>query len=339
MKNHLPPQLQFSHDYSLWLHDGLAQIVVEGQRRGLFTTRIDLADHAERQRLDSASHVLDWIEAEGKSTLMAEVLLKAIVPALLSDFCHFMYESLSCSRKGKLGVAFALLRKPLRENLHYLEWIVARPDDFLNTFYGRESKELSFNHIGEASRVKSIIAEAVERCPSSGAFIPGYLYEIRFDKACPYGLEGFWNQALHLITTKAPIDTERQNFNFVFSSEEDMAVQWELYYTHVPVLLYYAAELTEVLLAYATNALMPDIAEAVLHRIVGFLYWVHESPAGLGGQREKAVNGIQGLLCPKCHTALPGAKATYEKLFYGKRLMCTKCRARLSVRSLARAEA
>jgi hypothetical protein len=339
VKNYLPAELRFSHDYSLWLHDGLAQIVVEGQRRGLFETRVDLVDAVQREKFESAPHVLDWIEGEGRSELMAEVLLKAILPALLSDFCHFIYESLSCSRKGKLGVAYALLRKPLRENLHYLEWIVARPEDFLNTFYGGEPRELSFSHIGDAARVKSVIATAVARCPSSEAFLPDYLFDIRFDKACPYGLELYWNRALHLITTKAPIDTERQNFNFVFSSEDDIAGQWALYYTHVPLLLYYAAELTEVLLAYATNALMPDIAHAVMHRIVGFLYWVRESPAGLGGRAEEEGAGLQALLCPSCAFPIPGDKQTYEKLFYGKRLSCAKCKHRLSVSSLVRAEA
>lgn len=334
MTNLLPPALQFSHDYSLWLHDGLADIVVEGQRRGLFETRIDLADPAQRERFERANHVLEWIEQEARTDLMGEVLLKAIVPALLSDFCHFMFESLSCARKGKLGVAFALLRKPLRENLHYLEWIVARPDDFLNTFYGSDSRELSFTHIGDTSRLKAVIAEAIERCPSSGAFLPDFLYDIRFNKACAYGLEPYWNKALHLITTKAPIDTERQNFNFVFSSEEDIAGQLELYYTHVPLLLYYAAELTEVLLVYATKAPMPDIAHAVLHRIIGFLYWIHESPAGYGGRRAKETSSLQAFECPSCRTPIPSDKKTYEKLFYGKRLLCSHCRKKLSVTSI-----
>lgn len=338
MKNYLPSELRFSHEYSLWLHDGLAQIVVEGRRRGLFETRIDLPNAVERERLERAAHVLNWIE-EDRSELMAEVLLKAIVPALLSDFCHFIFESLSCSRKGKLGVAYALLRKPLRENLHYLEWIVARPDDFLNTFYFKDSRELSFNHIGDADRVRGVVAEAISRCPSSAAFLPEYLYEIRFEKACQYGLEPLWNQALHLITTKPPIDTERQNFNFVFSSEEDIEGQWSMYYTHVPLLLYYAAELTDVLLAYAVKAPMPDIAHAVMHRIVGFLYWVHESPVGYGGNPDAAVRELHVFHCPSCAAAIPTNKQTYEKLFYGKRIGCKNCKVRLSVESLVRAEA
>jgi hypothetical protein len=54
----------------------------------------------------------------------ANILKAVVLPAVLSDLLHFIYEALQCSRKGKLNVTYALIRRPIQESLYLLESIV-----------------------------------------------------------------------------------------------------------------------------------------------------------------------------------------------------------------------
>lgn len=79
--------------------------------------------------------ILRWLEKHNKSSELGELLLKSVYPAILADYCQFVSEALHCSEKGKLTVTYALLRKPLRDNLLYFEWLLADPNNLLNTLY------------------------------------------------------------------------------------------------------------------------------------------------------------------------------------------------------------
>jgi hypothetical protein len=57
--------------------------------------------------------------------------------ALTSDFLHHVYEGLWCLEKRKIVVAFNVLRKPLKDNLTYLCWMLADPEDFYATYLCR----------------------------------------------------------------------------------------------------------------------------------------------------------------------------------------------------------
>jgi hypothetical protein len=70
-----------------------------------------------------------------------------------------LFEALSCSRKEKLAVTFALLRKPLRENLLYLEWLLADPEELLTRFYSRSIAELAFEKLAAAPGLTMSVIE------------------------------------------------------------------------------------------------------------------------------------------------------------------------------------
>ena len=50
------------------------------------------------------------------------------------DFCYFMQESMACSCKKRLVVSFALLRRPLVDNLKILLRVFA-DDKFYDNFH------------------------------------------------------------------------------------------------------------------------------------------------------------------------------------------------------------
>jgi hypothetical protein len=78
--------------------------------------------------------LFEWLENNGYKLTVYEIYYKQIFVALLSDYCHFIYEALRTSKRGKLTVTYSLLRKPLKENLFYFEWLLADPREFITNF-------------------------------------------------------------------------------------------------------------------------------------------------------------------------------------------------------------
>lgn len=330
----LPTDFAFAHDYAFFLHDCLASLVVEGERNDVFTTKFEVDPDSGAKNPEDFSHIFDWFEHHGRGDLLSEVLLKALFPALLSDFCHFLYESLCCSKKGKLTVAFALLRKPLLENLFYMEWLLAEPGDFLETFYNGESIDLSFGRVGsDPERVKAIVTAALARSPSRDELDASHLYELRFDRSFP-GFYGKCNQATHLITTKGPIATFRQNFNFVFSNDEDRTHQWRMLYESLPMLLYYANAVAESLFSVMVEGEVCGQDRLALQRQVGFLAWASDVADWQDGMYGKGIYDGADFRCPHCSDDWKPSGTELKKVFYERKVRCPACRRRIGLDDL-----
>lgn len=300
MRNLLPQEHRFSYDYAMYLHDQLARLLVYGESHGKFHAQFSFRSEEDARHFSKNPEVeiFDWLEERDYSDVLGELLLKSLFPALLSDFCHFVYEALTCARTMKLTVAYALLRKPLRENLLYLEWLLADPEDLLNTFYNEESVELSFTRIGDPSRVRSAIEAAVVSLPHCSHFDPDWLYDLRYNKQAHYSFDALCNKAIHLVTTRESIRTEKQNFNFIFSDAESFESQLNHLFRTLPTVLLYAVEVAEVLITYVLEEPTPDFAEASLRRSIGFVLWGADVERG-GGASAVAMSEL-GLRCPGC---------------------------------------
>ena len=123
MPDFLPENFRFAHDYCLFLHDILVNIVQSGEDARIFTVPVQLRSVEEAQQFTGLKEeeLWRWLESNGYEEVLREYTYRHAFVALLADFCHFVYEALRCSRKGKLTVTFALLRKPFKENLCYFE--------------------------------------------------------------------------------------------------------------------------------------------------------------------------------------------------------------------------
>lgn len=82
--------------------------------------------------LKEDSDIFVWMQEHGYSVEMYELEYRHTFFSLVADFCHYMLESFECAAKKKVAVAYALLRKPLRDNLYYIEWLAAEREDLLD---------------------------------------------------------------------------------------------------------------------------------------------------------------------------------------------------------------
>ncbi len=120
-KTFLPDYLQPAHDLCLLNHDILVELLQSGESHGVFLSHFKLSDDSEREALQNSSNILEWLENSDRVSERARLVRVTVFPAVLSDLLHFVYEALETSRKAKLNVTYALIRKPLQESLFLLE--------------------------------------------------------------------------------------------------------------------------------------------------------------------------------------------------------------------------
>lgn len=322
MINNLPKKYHFSHDYALFLHDILAAIITQGESADVFTHTIELTDQKHADILDKMpdDDRWDWLEANGYSQHIHGVISRHVIAALLSDFCHFVFEALSCSRKSKLTVAYSLLRKPFKDNLFYLEWLLAEPTVFINTFQHGGPEKLEDHRSKQHLRLP-IIKKAVSKTSTPGMFNAEFIDEIRYDRKVGYGFAAPWDQANHLLTTFSAVRTTDQSFNFVFLDPTDEA-RWEFLYVQLPMLLYYAIEVVEALLIPLVPRPEKLKDNTYYRRAVGFTLWTESLGMEDVSQEEDALDLPD---CPDCGGRVKWDKAN-SLLFYNElKIMCPSC--------------
>jgi len=336
----LPKQYHFSHQYCFFLHDLLADIIVSGERDGIFKVSFEMRDKRELEEISkrTGEELWIWLESNGYEDIVYHLTYRQICVALLSDLCHFVYEALECSIKGKLTVTYALLRKPFKENLFYLEWLLADPKDFFQRFHFDDIKNFALSEYRLITPKKKveIIKHAKDKTKHGQWIASNFIYQLRYDKKVHYGMEQLWQKANHLITTFKFLETEERNFNFVFSDDTAHKSQWDYLYSFLPILLFHTLEIVQALIA--TFAKIKDEEEhniTELRTVIGFLLWVEKRPRTIKMDNfiEKIANSIEEaqLRCPKCKKRLT-YKKQYLKLFCEEAAFkCRKCQFKWSV--------
>ena len=240
----LPEQFFPAHSLCFLIHNSLVELVRSGEKQGIFWHRLSNFDEAERKQLDAAADVFEWLELSGRIEERAKVLRTITFPAILSDFLHFIYEALETARKAKLNVAYALIRKPLQENLCLLEIIAADLERF-GISMAEDPAEMLSHRGGEVSEHSKRICTVLEILGESKRFDAEYIARLRYDKTAEDGFDGICNKAIHLFTHHRAIHTEPLNINFIFSDWDAKLTQWNLIYSRLPYILSYAKRLIE----------------------------------------------------------------------------------------------
>jgi len=333
MPDLLPDEFRFAHEFAFFLHNRLVHILTRGEREDAYGVKITLRSKTKATEFTNLSreHLWKWLKENGHDQSLRELAYKQVFAALLSDFSHFIFEALDCSRKGKLTVTYALLRKPLRDNLHYLEWLLVDPENFIDVFQGEVLPRM------DLQRAKALVEKSVARVPNHEMFDPEVIYRLRFESG-HVGLDGICDQALHLVTHRSDIATEVGNFNFVFSNTEDNLNQWRHIYFTVPYLLDYTVDLCEVLIASVMGQVLSDYPEIALRRFIGLIVWSQD----LATQPTEVVQALpqpriqeMPLVCSKCSKPIEPQLEDLRRFFIAEYIKCPHCRRRLRLSDLS----
>jgi len=322
----IPEELHFSHNFCFFLHDQLVSTIKEGSVADIFSISFKTAEPITEGL--TGEELFAWMEKNGFREEILLLYYKQLTAALLSDFLNFTFEALKCSAKGKLTVSYALLRKPLKENLFYLEWLLADPLSMLEAFEGenlilRSAKSVS------PERKKEIIAAAMHKTSMGDWTDAEFIYDLRYNKKCIYGYEALFQKANHLVTQAKPFETEPANFNFIFSNEESLVTQWHGFYSYLPLILIHAIEVVEALVSNFAerDAGVPDLT--FLRTMIGFSHWTDTSPnriqkTTLLADFQRSVEGVD-LLCPECNVGIFSDEKSLFELYESNALRCSRC--------------
>lgn len=328
----LPKRYHRINNLCAIVYDQLTEILVDKNYDELKVTSISF-DKKEKSVIDQLKdrnlHALDWLKKNNLNDELATVLTKHITLSILSDFVSFMYESLNCAKKGKMSVAYALLRKPLTDELLILEQLLYDKERFIDKFF-HDGDPNNYDPSSREIDKRLIIKHALEKSKPNILFTEDLIYELRYDKSSQNGINGISNHALHIVTKDKNYKTDNQNFNFIFSNEEDMTEYWDHYYYFVPYLLMYSVNIIDSLIFQflQDNDNLNIKAVKSFRRLVGLVLWTENTQQDMKQANEimfKAFSSCITMECPKCRRKVNFTKPDFELFFDSKLFLCPKC--------------
>lgn len=273
-KSFLPDEFQIGHSFAFHIHDVLAEILVSGEASNIFKHHVKFRDAGEAASFKCGKDVFDWLLSTGRFEDRARIVTATVLPALLSDMLHCVYEALQSSRKAKLNITYMLLRKPFQENLFLLESIVVDELSFAEKLADTPLKLRAQNAGGVEAHAKRI-QTVLDKIDVLKRYDAKYLAQLRYAKM-EDGFDGICNHAIHLFTEHEAIRTDNLNINFIFSDWDCKLTQWGFLYGRLPYLLAYTYELVEYIVA-DLSLTPPDYVLDMYRRIASFaILWWHE---------------------------------------------------------------
>ena len=320
----LPQKYNFFHNYCFFLLDLLIKIVKQGEANNKFSVKFSFKNGEIPQSFVNlkGKKLYKWMISNGYIEHANELAYKQVFVATLSDLCHFVHTALICSEKCKLTVTYSLLRKPFKDNLLILEWLLADPKSFLKKFNSEEIYEvLAIDRIEQTEKIK-IIKSALDKIQYS-LHSADFLYDIRYNKQVNYGLEQLWQKANHIITSYNYFRTEEGNLNFIFSDNEAHISQWDRLYMLLPSLLFYTEEVCKMIY-FGIIANDEQINEADEEKVVlGFIVssYIRNESSTIQGLSE--LQDLNILKCEECGNLILLNDENLELLLSKSILMCT----------------
>ncbi|MGM8288594.1 hypothetical protein ACSXCK_13745 [Clostridium perfringens] len=196
---------------------------------------------------------LEWLLDTGREDFFVKILSKNLSIKLLDDLILYIRESLSNLERGNLTISCDLLRKPLKDNLLYLEWLLFDDKKLTHLVYNQKIDEYA---LGRSGLSKEYIKEIVEYNVKNNNYIcikndssisddsAKLIYDLRYNYDSPLSLELAWNKATHLVTTGRKIRSV--DFNFLnYDSPTDIKEFSKYLYGKIPLLLLYILGITE----------------------------------------------------------------------------------------------
>ncbi len=184
----LPKQYHFVNNACATLYDQIVEILSESYYSEMRETTVEFGEDKELREIfiENKVHAIDALKSAQRNDDLEIILAKHIVMSVITDMLNFIYESISIAQKGKMSVAYALIRKPFTDQLLILEQILNDKTDFINRFFHKGNPE-DYDPNSKKLNKKEIINKAFSK-DKSNLFTPEWIYELRYDKASKLGI-------------------------------------------------------------------------------------------------------------------------------------------------------
>jgi hypothetical protein len=309
------------HEFCFYLHDMMGQLLIEVESRNIRSASFDLNQPGEEAASCGTDELFDYLLRSKDRPKAARLMLNHVLVALTSDYLHFVYEALIALSKRKFAVGLSLLRKPFKENLLHMAWMLGDAADYFTKFEQAPAVFMESRKTDSALRI-DIMAKALDQCILSETFDPNLIERIIYDKDDPRSLAILFDKATHLVTGARALRTEPMNLNFVFKDPRDNDIYENCYSVIAMVLMYSFAILSSEIgkvapldAAYVRRRLL--VASMVYQALFGkgrpYLYRI----------LERAMEGVFN--CPVCTNQLRARKSDVPRLLVSQRIICRSC--------------
>lgn len=272
--NFLPKEFISGHELCFFIHDLLANTLVSGENQDIFNYEFSLEERTANN-LENDEDILLFLQ-ENKLYEDRNKLLKTfILPAVLSDTLHCIYEALISSKKGKLNISYMLIRKPIQESLYLLESMIIDEIEFGKSMSENPLKLRPSNAGGIEGHTKRINI-ILDKLGLSNLFSASYLANLRYNKRSEDNFDGICNHAMHLFTQHDAIKTDKFNINFIFSDYNSKRTQWASLYSRLPYILLYLYYIVEYLMEEICPTEKSFIKEMELRIFAHFILWFED---------------------------------------------------------------
>ena len=252
---YLPKEYQTIHAVCFDLVRQIEEFIVKDEYQFLKVSSMPMTPE-DMKLLEECGDFWDFLKKHREEQFYTQ-LNKQLIFGLLMDFCYFVQESLDCSNKMRLVVSFALLRRPLVDNLRILLRILA-DDEFYDKFIERDDYDPAKMSDEETMAFLKATDEIRLTKPITGEFI----FECIYDKNNPGSIINLSNRAIHPVTTRPWNKTGAMNCNFMFVTASDIAELWEHYYSYLSAIVVFYSELFN----YAVFSLFKDEVDMELYQ-------------------------------------------------------------------------
>lgn len=193
------------------------------------TVSISSIPEAESKTADEIFEILC------KNGTLNEFYKQNLFCRLLSDFLLYMQESISNVKRLNPQVALTLARKPLIDDVYYLQHLLVNTDNAIALVFSDKAEEKDWARVKD----ETISDQAFRQLGYPGK------RNIFFEMRCGDGdisLLTFCNKASHIVTSRG----SKQNhsisgeLNFVFIKDEEILNYTQYYCKTVPCVLSYA---------------------------------------------------------------------------------------------------
>lgn len=319
----LPPKYWRPHEYCFFLHDQVLELLIQYEQSGAHNWVIEAFAKAidENGATEANIDILDFLKQKELVRFYRHHIVSHLVLGLTSDMLHFLHESLKCFEKRKFAVGFALLRKPLKENLLFLSWLLGNEDDFITRF--EKNNYSTLNGVTPERRAQ-LISDAISRLATKEAFAADLIDDLIFSKTHERGFESIWQRATHLITSQGTsLRTEDLNINFIFHDAASDEL-FELLYSNLPYVMLYAMQV--VLECF--SRILPANEHTTSHLILTSLgafecLFKKKQRSGVTAMLSKHLKPF--LKCIHCSSAIRLTRDNATAMYLQETLVCQKC--------------
>lgn len=319
----LPSKYWTAHEFCFFLHDKLVELLLEYEQSDVHNIVFNTVQNA----INSSEHEIesfDLIDFLKENELFEEYehhILSHTIMGLTSDMLNFLYEALSCFEKRKFSVAFSLLRKPIKEHLLFLSWILADEEDFISRFESEPHRKL--NSIPKENRL-DIMKKAISKLYIKSAFDPELLWDMIFSKDHSNGFEPTWQQATHLITSQGELlKTEKYSFNFIFENPYNDDY-FEFLHNKLPYIMLYLSQVTLVCFNRIQSVNKKTIDHLILTTMGCYeALFLDGRSQNISRMLQKELGNL--LNCIHCNSKIKIGKKNATEFYLHERIYCKHC--------------